>query len=233
MFGISGTELLIILFFGFLIFGPEKLPQMGKTVGRAIRQFREAADAANKKFKEEVADPFQEAVGPYKEQMEKTTKPLQEDINAINDTFNEAKSMITDPFKDMLKPQPEEKKAAGGVISGGIANDIVSEVTKTSSANDTSHADDADASRAADAPADAPRAANSHADVGTGFSPPADNPPADDPFADVFDDSPGEEKSRTKTTDTADAKPIPQSHGTVKKSLAASLYDLDDEKAGE
>lgn len=213
MFGISGTELLIILFFGFLIFGPEKLPQMGKTVGRAIRQFREAADAANKKFKEEVADPFQEAVGPYKEQMEKTTKPLQEDINAINDTFNEAKSMITDPFKDMLKPQPEEKKAAGGVISGGIANDIVSEVTKTSSANDTSHADDANA----------PRAANSR----------ADDPPADDPFADVFDDSPGEEKSRTKTTDTADAKPIPQSHGTVKKSLAASLYDLDDEKAGE
>ena len=52
MFGISGTELVIILFFGFLIFGPENLPQMGRTVGRAIRQFRNASEAANKKFKE-------------------------------------------------------------------------------------------------------------------------------------------------------------------------------------
>ena len=97
MFGISGTELVIILFFGFLIFGPEKLPQMGRTVGRAIRQFRNASEAANKKFKEEVADPFQEAIAPYKDQVEESTKPIQEDISAINDTLNETKNMFTDP----------------------------------------------------------------------------------------------------------------------------------------
>ena len=235
--GISGTELLIILFFGFLIFGPEKLPQMGRTVGRAIRQFRNAADAANKKFKEEVADPFQDAVAPYKDTVEETTKPLQEDINAINETFNETKSMITDPFKDMFKPEAEEKKAAGAVISGGIANDIVSEVTKPTASNDdeatdagTDGAGTADVGAGFSPPADAGTAG-----VGAGFSPPADagtgapeHAPtnttandADDPFADVFDDAqPG-------------AKPIPQAHGTVKKSLAASLYDLDDAEAGE
>ena len=222
MLGISGTELLIILFFGFLIFGPEKLPQMGRTVGRAIRQFRNAADAANKKFKEEVADPFQDAVAPYKDTVEETTKPLQEDINAINETFNETKSMITDPFKDMFKPEAEEKKAAGAVISGGIANDIVSEVTKPTASNDDEATDAGTDGAGAD-------------DVGAGFSPPADagtgapeHAPtnttandADDPFADVFDDA------------QPDAKPIPQAHGTVKKSLAASLYDLDDAEAGE
>ena len=34
MFGIGGFELFLILLFGFLIFGPDKLPAMAKTLGR-------------------------------------------------------------------------------------------------------------------------------------------------------------------------------------------------------
>ena len=36
MFGIGEGELAIIVVFGFLLFGPDKLPQMGRTIGRAI-----------------------------------------------------------------------------------------------------------------------------------------------------------------------------------------------------
>ena len=39
MFGIGETELALILIFAFMIFGPDKLPGMGKTLGRALRQF--------------------------------------------------------------------------------------------------------------------------------------------------------------------------------------------------
>lgn len=46
MFGIGGTELLIIIIFGFLVFGPDKLPQMAKTLGLAIRKFREISAEA-------------------------------------------------------------------------------------------------------------------------------------------------------------------------------------------
>lgn len=46
MFGIGGTELLIIIIFGFLVFGPDKLPQMAKTFGLAIRKFREISAEA-------------------------------------------------------------------------------------------------------------------------------------------------------------------------------------------
>lgn len=182
MFGISGTELVIILFFGFLIFGPEKLPQMGRTVGRAIRQFKDASEAANKKFKEEVADPFHDAIAPYKDQIDESTKPIQEDLAAINSTFNETKSMISDPFKDMFAPTQsvESKAAAGAVVAGAVAPDSFSD----------------------------------------GSQPKAQPSPADDPFADAL-----EKKSEVE------AKPLPDNGGTVavKKSLASSLYDLDDE----
>ncbi|MEI3376981.1 MAG: twin-arginine translocase TatA/TatE family subunit [Coriobacteriales bacterium] len=185
MFGISGTELVIILFFGFLIFGPEKLPQMGRTVGRAIRQFRNASEAANKKFKEEVADPFQEAIAPYKDQVEESTKPIQEDISAINDTLNETKSMFTDPFKDMFgsssnAPAPKP----GAAIPGGVPGEPPAPVRTTTSAA-----------------------------------------AAEDPFASVLDDV---------AAPQPEGKPIPEAGGTVKKkSMAASLYDLDDVKDGE
>lgn len=44
MFGIGGFELFLILIFGFLIFGPDKLPQIANTVGRAIAKFRSAQE---------------------------------------------------------------------------------------------------------------------------------------------------------------------------------------------
>ena len=44
MFGIGGFELFLILLFGFLIFGPDKLPAMAKTLGKAIAKFRNAQE---------------------------------------------------------------------------------------------------------------------------------------------------------------------------------------------
>ena len=61
MFGIGETEFAIILIFGFLMFGPDKLPGVGRTIGRAIRQFREAEEGFTQVVQTEVVDPFQEA----------------------------------------------------------------------------------------------------------------------------------------------------------------------------
>ena len=60
MFGIGGAELFLILIFLFLIVGPERLPQMGRTIGRAIRQFKNAQDEVNKVIQKEVVDPFKQ-----------------------------------------------------------------------------------------------------------------------------------------------------------------------------
>ena len=110
MLGIGSTELVLILFFGFLIFGPEKLPEMGRTVGRAIRQFRTASDEASAKFKEEVYDPFQEAIDPYKSEIEKTVAPIKEDIDAINDSFTETKQAFTDPLGVKARKQEARER---------------------------------------------------------------------------------------------------------------------------
>ena len=58
MFGIGGFELFIILIFGFLIFGPDKLPEIARTVGKGIARFREAQKDMNDALgNEKIFDP--------------------------------------------------------------------------------------------------------------------------------------------------------------------------------
>ena len=62
MFGIGGTELFLILLFAFLIFGPDKLPGMGRTLGRALRQFRNAQEGFSQVVQSEIVDPATQAM---------------------------------------------------------------------------------------------------------------------------------------------------------------------------
>ena len=42
MGGIGGMEIFIILVVALVIFGPKKLPEMGRSLGKAIREFKSA-----------------------------------------------------------------------------------------------------------------------------------------------------------------------------------------------
>lgn len=70
MFGIGETELVIIVVFAFLLFGPDKLPGMGRTLGRMLRQFREASDGFTEVVQTSIMDPAAEEL----ERSEKSPK---------------------------------------------------------------------------------------------------------------------------------------------------------------
>ncbi len=54
MFGISGTELFLIVVFAVLIFGPDKLPEFGRTAGRFVREFKRAQDQMESMIRTEM-----------------------------------------------------------------------------------------------------------------------------------------------------------------------------------
>lgn len=72
MFGIGGFELFLILIFGFLIFGPDKLPVIAKTVAQAMTKFRSAQEEMTKVIKTEVYDPSSDE--PFKNPLEMLSK---------------------------------------------------------------------------------------------------------------------------------------------------------------
>jgi TatA/E family protein of Tat protein translocase len=54
MFGLGWQELLIILIIALIIFGPRKLPEIGKSIGQAINGFRESTKKATTEAKKEI-----------------------------------------------------------------------------------------------------------------------------------------------------------------------------------
>jgi TatA/E family protein of Tat protein translocase len=54
MFGISGFELVLIAGFALIIFGPDKLPQMARTVGKFMREFKRAQESMEAMMRAEM-----------------------------------------------------------------------------------------------------------------------------------------------------------------------------------
>ena len=93
MFGIGGTELFLILLFGFLLFGPDKLPEIAKTAGRAISKFKNAQEEVTKVVQNEIYDPKSDE--PFKnplEAVEKMGKKSENKTVAKQESFSERKA---------------------------------------------------------------------------------------------------------------------------------------------
>jgi len=76
MFGNIGfPELLIILAIALLIFGPKKLPEVGKSIGRAVREFRRTSDEIKERIEEEIrVDEFKEIKNELKKDITEEIK---------------------------------------------------------------------------------------------------------------------------------------------------------------
>lgn len=116
MFGIGEGELAIIVVFGFLLFGPDKLPQMGRTIGRAIRQFRETQEKMTAVVQSEIIDPVSEAASaPVKPKKAATTD---DDSDADEDATETAAPAKKETFAERRARLAAEKAASEGAAEG-------------------------------------------------------------------------------------------------------------------
>lgn len=115
VFGIGEGELAIIVVFGFLLFGPDKLPQMGRTIGRAIRQFRETQEKMTAVVQSEIIDPVSEAASaPVKPK--KTA--VDDDSDADEDAVETAAPAKKETFAERRARLAAEKAASEGAAEG-------------------------------------------------------------------------------------------------------------------
>ena len=55
MFGTLGAqEILLILILGLIVFGPRKLPEIGKTMGKMLAEFRKASNDFKRTIEDEI-----------------------------------------------------------------------------------------------------------------------------------------------------------------------------------
>ena len=105
MFGNIGfPELLIIFIIALLVFGPKKLPEVGRSIGKALREFRRTSDEIRDRIEEEIqADEFKE--------IKKDIDEIKEDFNDLTDIENPLYPSEDKPdTKPASKAKPEKPK---------------------------------------------------------------------------------------------------------------------------
>lgn len=185
MFGIGETELVLIVLFAFMIFGPDKLPGMGRTLGRALRQFRNAQEGFTQVVQTEIVDPAAEAMSdaPKRPNRKRSTEFDEDaDIDVPEGEDGEpVRPKRTETFAERKKRLAEEK----------AAREAAEKAASAAAAADDSADSDADA--AEDAPAQP-------ASDGAAEPKPAPEEPTKPTLADLYAMTPA---SKPKAADAA------------------------------
>ena len=119
---IGPTEIIVVLVIALLVFGPGKLPQMGRSLGHGLREFKHAAESAKEQLGlSEVIDD----VTQVKDDVLKASgiDDIKESIAGVTSTIDDAKASVgmgeitagVTSVKSVMSFDP--KKAVKGLVT--------------------------------------------------------------------------------------------------------------------
>ncbi|MBX3280562.1 MAG: twin-arginine translocase TatA/TatE family subunit [Acidobacteria bacterium] len=110
---IGPTELIIILVIALIVFGPRKLPELGKSLGQAMAQFRRASDDFKRSWEQEV-ELEKTRLSEIKSDIESTGESVSYDqeYQASNSYGSEPGETDSNDSEEIAESSPEPAGAA-------------------------------------------------------------------------------------------------------------------------
>ena len=96
-FDISGGELLIIMLVVFLVFGPEKMPEMARKAGRLMNQMKKASSDLTNEFKKETS--------VLQNEINAAHAKVDEQIESVRREVNRTKAQVVNDMNVESKPE--------------------------------------------------------------------------------------------------------------------------------
>lgn len=109
-FGIGPMEIILILILGLLVFGPGKLPQIGRDVGKALRSFKKAATDISVEMSKEL-EGEKEALSSLKKATTDISAEMSKELEEVKAT------------KEPKPKQIETQKPEADIVSKPEAGD--------------------------------------------------------------------------------------------------------------
>ena len=66
-FGIGATEIIILLLVALLVFGPKRLPEMGRSLGKSMREFKDSVSGKDEEPNAQLPPPAETPAAPTHE----------------------------------------------------------------------------------------------------------------------------------------------------------------------
>jgi len=111
MFNIGLPELLIILAIALIIFGPNKLPELAKAFGRAMREFKKATEEVKESFEAENRD-LEELKGTLTDEniLTDLTKEINDSMEPTTETSvsSDATTAPSAPAESTISPETKQ-----------------------------------------------------------------------------------------------------------------------------
>ena len=127
MFTVGPQEMIVIFILALVLFGPKKLPELGRTIGKALTEFRRASSDLKASFEREMHN------------LERETEALKEPANSIANTTSPSPANYSDyeyPYYDESYGGPEPA-ASSSTVSASAVPGAESHVPADASAGET------------------------------------------------------------------------------------------------
>jgi TatA/E family protein of Tat protein translocase len=117
MFNIGPLELMVILIVALVVVGPKRLPEVGKTIGKSLREFRKATDEVKQSFDFNFDDDFEPDPPSTTRHVE--TLPDQDEFPARHvETLSEADELPGERFDGFEEPDVLDDPEGPQVLDG-------------------------------------------------------------------------------------------------------------------
>ena len=124
---LGSTELLLILAVALIFFGPRKLPQLARSMGKGLSEFRKASDDFKRTWEREVA---LETAPADENSLLEEEQPVQYEANQSLD-----EPTIETPDPDMVVPREDAAQATSATVIPEAQEEAVSEVAEIAAEN--------------------------------------------------------------------------------------------------
>jgi len=132
MFNIGLPELLIIVAIALIVFGPNKLPELAKAFGRAMREFKKATEEVKESFEAETRDLEElktnitdQSITKYVEEVSASTEEIPEPgppgetpVSPQAMPLEKAGPPLTAEKSETVNEEEEEGKKEGTLVRG-------------------------------------------------------------------------------------------------------------------
>ncbi len=110
MFDLGTQELIVIFIVAFLVFGPKKLPELGRTLGKGIRELKTAMRGIKDSFEEAVPDVTEEIKG-VKSDLEKSIyKSIEANFEEKKEVKENSEAKTSNEMSKTSEEEVKEKK---------------------------------------------------------------------------------------------------------------------------